>query len=126
MNNYRSNSKSAASKAVWHLLDYNKRIIVDTMKGKLGLLDDLSKFFKNLHQDVTVNLYGSFSTGLCLYNSDVDLVLTYSTDIDKAQAVSKLREIRKAMETLPCLKKVDLITTARVPIIKCDFVTLDG
>lgn len=38
----------------------------------------------------------------------------------------KLREIRQAMEALPCLKKVDLITTARVPIIKCDFETKDG
>lgn len=90
------------------------------------MLNDLTDFFKKLHPDVTVNLYGSFSTGLCLYDADIDLVLTYSDEIDKAQAVNKLREIRKAMDNLDYLKKIDLITTARVPIIKCEVETVDG
>ena len=67
----------------------------------------------------TLHTFGSFSTGVYLPSSDVDLVVLDSGRTDKAGYVAGLREIEAALHVAPWrAEDIEVIATAKVPIVK--------
>jgi ankyrin repeat protein/predicted nucleotidyltransferase len=74
--------------------------------------------FKNLIQqvipEVDVEVFGSFSTGLLLPYSDIDLVITHTT----TAPIDLLKDLLPHIESMRGIKKLDKIFTASIPVIK--------
>lgn len=79
---------------------------------------EVVEIFKNLIQtaipNVQVEVFGSFSTGLLLPYSDIDLVITNPT----VPPSDLLTEILPSIESMPGIGKVVKIFTASIPVIK--------
>ena len=62
-----------------------------------------------------INIYGSFATGLCIPESDVDLVISLP---DPAGTPSPLHLLSAELKGQSWVKKIQPIYTAKVPVIK--------
>lgn len=76
------------------------------------------ELFKSIIQKtlptVQVEVFGSFSTGLLLPYSDIDLVITNSS----SSPTELLNELIPQIESMPGIGKIDKIFTASIPVIK--------
>ena len=76
------------------------------------------ELFKSVIQktlpSVEVEVFGSFSTGLLLPYSDIDLVITNSSGLP----IDLLNEVIPQIESMPGIGKIDKIFTASIPVIK--------
>mmetsp|Transcript_13322 Transcript_13322/g.40395 ORF Transcript_13322/g.40395 Transcript_13322/m.40395 type:complete len:650 (-) Transcript_13322:311-2260(-) len=87
---------------------------VDAIERLRGLLAGLPSF-----ASATVHSFGSFSTGIYLPTSDIDLVVLDSGRLDKADQVAGLHEIEAALRSAPWrAEDIEVIGTAKVPIVR--------
>ena len=101
------------------LEDYQKYIEheIERKKEKInGIIDQLQKIVNEIDPSYKVNLYGSYSTGLCLPWSDIDTVIT-SEDRNIETNFLNLLNI-KLMQKKDFVKEQIYINTASTPIIK--------
>eukprot|EP01114_Cavostelium_apophysatum_P016701 TRINITY_DN4806_c0_g1_i2.p1 TRINITY_DN4806_c0_g1~~TRINITY_DN4806_c0_g1_i2.p1 ORF type:complete len:799 (+),score=201.32 TRINITY_DN4806_c0_g1_i2:176-2572(+) len=69
---------------------------------------------KSLWKDATVRIYGSYATNLCIPASDLDLVILGAEGL----VHEMLHVLYDELEKQPWVKSLDMIETARVPVIK--------
>ncbi|RLN84156.1 hypothetical protein BBJ28_00013163 [Nothophytophthora sp. Chile5] len=66
-----------------------------------------------------VETFGSYSTGIWLPSSDVDLVILDVVEMNDAKlTVRHLRELAKVLETQPWVDSLLVLDTAKVPVLK--------
>ena len=82
-----------------------------------AILDSLRSIVSNRWDDVSVELFGSRSTGLALTTSDVDVVLLGSSFLP-ADAASALTSLESDLEAQSWVKSQALVLSARIPVLK--------
>ena len=74
-----------------------------------------SDTIKSHFSNADVQMFGSTATGLCLPNSDIDIVVFIESDTN----ISIMRAIKKAFDLQKTkVKSTDLITNTKVPLVK--------
>ncbi|ETV74497.1 hypothetical protein H257_11032 [Aphanomyces astaci] len=81
----------------------------------------LSGLVRELWPHVTVEVYGSTHTQLCLPHSDVDCVLVSSKTLTTSP-VDMLEALMERLEACAWARHVELLRSARIPILKLHFV----
>ena len=101
------------------LEDYQKYIEdeIGRKKGKInGIIQQLQVIVNELDPNCKVNLYGSYSTGLCLPWSDIDTVITSDDGNYEGNFLSMLN--LKLMQKKDFVKEQNFLDRASIPIIK--------
>ena len=101
------------------LEDYQKYIEdeIGRKKGKInGIIQQLQIIVNELDPNCKVNLYGSYSTGLCLPWSDIDTVITSDDGNYEGNFLSMLN--LKLMQKKDFVKEQNFLDRASIPIIK--------
>ena len=101
------------------LEDYQKYIEdeIGRKKGKInGIIEQLQVIVNELDPNCKVNLYGSYSTGLCLPWSDIDTVITSDDGNYEGNFLSMLN--LKLMQKKDFVKEQNFLDRASIPIIK--------
>ncbi len=101
------------------LEDYQKYIEdeIGRKKGKInGIIQQLQVIVNELDPNCKVNLYGSYSTGLCLPWSDIDTVITSADGNYEGNFLSMLN--LKLMQKKDFVKEQNFLDRASIPIIK--------
>ncbi|RHY47958.1 hypothetical protein DYB26_013553 [Aphanomyces astaci] len=81
----------------------------------------LSGLVRELWPHVAVEVYGSTHTQLCLPHSDVDCVLVSSETLTTSP-VDMLEALMERLEACAWARNVELLRSARIPILKLHFV----
>ncbi|RHZ15869.1 hypothetical protein DYB37_011283 [Aphanomyces astaci] len=81
----------------------------------------LSGLVRELWPHVAVEVYGSTHTQLCLPHSDVDCVLVSSETLTTSP-VDMLEALMERLEACAWARHVELLRSARIPILKLHFV----
>ena len=100
------------------LEDYQKFIEeeIENKREKIAdIKDELQKVVNEIDPSFTVNLYGSYSTGLCLPWSDIDTVITSKDGSYNANFLSQLNGKLLKKEWV---KEQNFLDRASIPIIK--------
>ena len=79
---------------------------------------NLTAIVRTLWKAARVHTFGSFDTGVFLPSSDVDLVVLNAGGASKPQQVAGLRQIEWALREKNVGHSLDLISKAKVPIVK--------
>ncbi|ELP89279.1 PAP-associated domain containing protein, putative [Entamoeba invadens IP1] len=78
----------------------------------------VSQLLTNRYPGCEVTIYGSYVSGFSLPSSDIDLVLSFSEEVSKNQVKKLLFKISTICRSSKFLRVEDVITNAKVPIIK--------
>eukprot|EP00927_Polykrikos_kofoidii_P074915 TRINITY_DN7096_c0_g1_i1.p1 TRINITY_DN7096_c0_g1~~TRINITY_DN7096_c0_g1_i1.p1 ORF type:complete len:674 (-),score=133.78 TRINITY_DN7096_c0_g1_i1:87-2060(-) len=79
-------------------------------------VDSIRFAAKSLWPSCEVSLFGSFATGLCLPNADVDVAIT---GIDDAiRVTTAMKQLAEKLLELSKISKIEIIQSARIPIMK--------
>ena len=80
----------------------------------------ISRILKKISGNAVIGTYGSYSTGLSIPSSDLDLVVQDDSDTDNADILLALANALKKNEENEWIHNVHIITTAIVPVLKFD------
>lgn len=80
------------------------------------IINNIQQAVDEINSDYKVNLYGSYSTGLCLPWSDIDVVLINQTDHHVEDYM--LSKLYMKLTSKPWIKSHKFIETTNIPIIK--------
>ena len=100
------------------LVDYQK-FIEEEIEKKREKIDDIKAQLQSVVNEIdsnyVVNLYGSYSTGLCLPWSDIDTVITSK---DGHYDIGFLTKLNNRLSTKEWVKEQQYLDRATIPIIK--------
>ncbi|KAI8928431.1 hypothetical protein BC831DRAFT_510065 [Entophlyctis helioformis] len=94
-------------------VDYVKPTAAEHSMRKL-VVERIRRAVEAIWPDATVEVFGSFETMLYLPSSDVDVVVM----CDKCHPPNCLYQLRKSLETMKVFSSIEVISKAKVPIIK--------
>ena len=94
---------------------YIEDIISKKTEKIKDILNQLQSVVDEVNPDYKVNLYGSYSTGLCLPWSDIDTVITYK---EGSYSDLFLSDLNNKLAKKPWVKEQKFLDHATVPIIK--------
>lgn len=80
------------------------------------IINNIQQAVDEINSDYKVNLYGSYSTGLCLPWSDIDVVLINQTEHHVEDYM--LSKLYMKLTSKPWIKSHKFIETTNIPIIK--------
>ena len=98
------------------ILDYNKtqEIIWSILKNNIEM--DVRKCFND--QNITVEIYGSASSGLAIISSDLDLGIMNLSLNTRDDAITAIKKLSDFLSMQSYITSVDSILTARIPVLK--------
>ncbi len=91
-----------------------QKITKPLINRRNGIIKHLSKILTNKFQNSKLSSFGSFESGLSLSFGDIDLCLEFESEAPK----KVLNKIARMLNE-DGMKDVNLITNAKVPIVKC-------
>nr|CCA18146.1 conserved hypothetical protein [Albugo laibachii Nc14] len=115
---YNTMVKSLHSEIV-HIASQTKKT-VDSMKIHIAkIIENVTKSVQELWHDSTIETFGSYSTGLWLPTSDVDLViLNVLENCDLRTTVANLGKLADVLSQQDWVASIVVLETAKVPVIK--------
>jgi DNA polymerase sigma len=93
---------------------HDQKITKPLINRRNGIIKHLRKILTNKFQNSKLSSFGSFESGLSLSFGDIDLCLEFDGDAPK----KVLKKIAHMLNE-DGMKDVNLITNAKVPIVKC-------
>ncbi|KAE9052199.1 hypothetical protein PR001_g742 [Phytophthora rubi] len=99
--------------------EYTKKT-VDTMAVHIEqMIANVRASVLSLWPQSNVETFGSYSTGIWLPSSDVDLVILDVVDVNDSQVTAKhLQELAKTLEKKKWVESLLVLDTAKVPVLK--------
>lgn len=102
-------------------IEFNNKILSDF---KYNIINEIKKiineiFICNKENDFNLFIYGSFSNGLSIETSDIDLLITYNQKVNCNQIL--IDELSEKIEKSKRFKSIKKIIHTHVPIIKLTY-----
>ena len=101
--------------------DMNNFILLKVKSVLIQIVKEIiQKTFKDSPQlNISFDLYGSFSTGLCIESSDVDILVKYTSQEDLTLIL--LGQLADAFKNSNLFSLVFPISSAKIPVIKLEY-----
>lgn len=84
------------------------------------VLEKLTEIVCVAFSSASIELFGSYASGLAIEESDVDLVVTRLEFTERIQLEMACEYLSKVIETSKLASKIECIPTARIPVIKLE------
>lgn len=88
------------------------------------ILERLSEIVARAFQNATIELFGSFASGLAIDASDVDIVVTGLEFHERPDLEMACDYLATILRNCPFISKLQCIHTARIPVIKLEINTM--
>ncbi|CAG9315013.1 unnamed protein product [Blepharisma stoltei] len=84
------------------------------------LMNNLNEWAWKMFPVATVQLFGSYGSGLALDDSDIDLAITNVGLFDRASIQQACAQLGESLMYTPWVSKCTAITTATIPVVKLE------
>ena len=102
------------------IVNFSQRVALEAAAGHeeaMGIIEALRAMVQRKWSRATVEMFGSRSTGLYLPSSDVD-VTVMGTKCEPKDVSAALTYLHDELEKEPWVQRLQLILSARIPVIK--------
>ncbi|KAL7719238.1 PAP-associated domain-containing protein [Entamoeba marina] len=82
-------------------------------------ISNLTTLITKYNPKATVSVYGSFSCGLSLPVSDIDIVVNFNDYQSATKTKRILKRLANTIRSCPNYRITEVLSSARIPIIKC-------
>lgn len=105
------------------ILKYCKNIMKNTTEKSVTimiLINRLAECIKSLFPMVTIELFGSYRSGLALEDSDIDLAIINSGLFNRVDIQKAVLQVGETLQLFPWVSKCKAISTATIPVVKLE------
>lgn len=115
-------TESVAERLHEEIIEYTKHTLatVDAMAVHIEeMIAHVDRCVHSLWPTSRMEPFGSYSTGIWLPSSDVDLVILGVVEIhDRMLTIKSLRQLAQALESKPWVESIVVLDTAKIPVLK--------